>query len=194
MLTLLYPSLVCNSRFDVARRTLPKPLRPLVLDFPVVSEATYTKHRDVKRRELYMSDTGRVDYNKMRSDRRSFKNIHIYFSELPKTPTVSNVRSKKQDSSRPAKRRKLSNSRVVGGKSPPTTDPLFQMWRDRQTLVRSRLDQDLRSHQASDASITLNSVSDISVKYEGLSPKSQSYYAGGSITKSYQVMDWHRQI
>ena len=89
-------SLICTAWFDLARTSLPRPLRPPVSEYQKtrrpIAEATGTK------RKRDITDTGEQPdiqqlHLKLRMERKRFKNVRVHFTNLPETPRPRNSRS-----------------------------------------------------------------------------------------------------
>ena len=101
--SMLCHSSVCKAWFDRTRKSLPRPLRP---PEPVVpaSDNTYMRFRGTKRRNVHINDEDGSQtqdvYKKMRTERRGYKNIRVFYTQLAKSPTISNVRHAKMQGTR----------------------------------------------------------------------------------------------
>ena len=84
-------SFSCKIWFDIARKPLPRPYRPDILSAHRSKSEPCLKRRleDVKDGEG--TEVGTI-HKKLRTDRRSMRNIRIHRTQLPKTPRIANVR------------------------------------------------------------------------------------------------------
>lgn len=95
---------VCKAWFDRARKSLPTQNRSLDPVMPT-SDSTHMLFRGTKRKTSEIDDAEvwhtQDVYKKMRIERRSFKNIRVFSTQLAKTPTtISNVRHSKMQGRR----------------------------------------------------------------------------------------------
>lgn len=122
MRLLFNSSSICKSWFNLAKKSLPKPLRPPVFNFPTSSSFKYIHHR----RSGFgnVEDSQSLDvYRRMRNERRAFKNIHVRFAELPETPIVYNVRGLTQASRIQKRKRKPKTQWIFLSPSTHATGP-----------------------------------------------------------------------
>ena len=108
--SLLHPSCVCRSWFDLAKGFLPRPFRP------PVSLASHSNGRISSRKRKWDHDpvlsTGYLQdaLSRLRDQREMFKNVRFHETRMPVAPPVSNVR-KTMERSRDPPRKKPRYSR-----------------------------------------------------------------------------------
>lgn len=111
---LIYPqhcSLECHSWFRKSESSLPKPLKPPIIENIFSSLANSTLKLEKVRSDLITA----------REDRRSYKNISIYVTELPPTPTLWVPRNSQQSTFQKGK--KTSPPLPPISKTPDTRAP-----------------------------------------------------------------------
>lgn len=88
--------MVCRSCFDRAQKSLPLPLRPPEPE--CLGPLTYVRSQGVKRKRSDIHTTRKAEgaqhYKKLRTERRSIKNLRIHSTLLGTSPAVFNVRSR----------------------------------------------------------------------------------------------------
>lgn len=88
----------CNAWFDKARKPLPRPHRPPEIEHGPSSRVHRSQLHTLKRKRANTEHEGHdsSDLQRARAQRRLFRNVRIHFQELPSTPKVSNVRSRRK--------------------------------------------------------------------------------------------------
>ena len=90
-------SYICKTWLDQACKTLPRPFRPLDTDSRAWNySSVHVQGKKRKKEEITNLQELKAQlsgtYKRMRTERRTYKNLRVYFTKLTETPVVSNVR------------------------------------------------------------------------------------------------------
>ena len=81
-------SSACKTCFDLAHKSLPRPFRPFKAESLLDDRPWLPNIRMSPRTSI-----AQVPYEVLKSQRRRFKNIRIFFSQLPDSPWLPNIRT-----------------------------------------------------------------------------------------------------
>ena len=89
-------SLVCTAWFDLARKSLPRPLRPPIFQH----QETHGQTGGISgtKRKRAVTDVGEPAntqqiHSQLRTERKRFKNVRVHFTKLPEAPSFRSGRS-----------------------------------------------------------------------------------------------------
>ena len=89
-------SLVCTAWFDLARKSLPRPLRPPIFQHQETHGQTAGVSGTKRKRDVTdvgeSADTQQI-HLKLRTERKRFKNVRVHFTKLPEAPSFRSGRS-----------------------------------------------------------------------------------------------------
>ena len=114
-------SLVCTAWFDLARKSLPRPLRPPIFQHQETHGQTAGVSGTKRKRDVTdvgeSADTQQI-HLKLRTERKRFKNVRVHFTKLPEAPSFRSGRSLS-----PAAEFGYSKARIVDLPPPTISTP-----------------------------------------------------------------------